>query len=140
MGLRYIFVLCLLGFGLNARAGGPKVAGSEDPTQDQALLKTQETLRSSAGRQEIIHESKAAQEVDQRVKELAGSSASEQEIYDLAADVLGNMKDKSPEQMMQILEQAQKDPAAFAKSWTPAQKKKLEELSQRLPAAQQKRP
>ena len=85
-------------------------------------------------------ENKDAAAVAAMVKEVAGSPEMKQEIYHLAADVLGNMKDLPPEQMQKMLQDAQKNPEAFTQQWTPEQQKRLKELSERMPAGQKKNP
>lgn len=83
--------------------------------------------------QDLSPEAKA---VAERLKKLAGSPEGEAQIYSLAADILGNMKDMPPEQMEKLLSKAQNDPQAFVESWTPEQQKKLKAISERLPANQ----
>jgi len=75
----------------------------------------------------------AVKQVQQDMSE-AGSDENTDMVYGLAADVLGNMKDMTPEQMVKTLDDAQKNPQAFADSLTPAQKDKLKDLSSRMPA------
>lgn len=77
-----------------------------------------------------------AKEVAERVKKMAGSPEQQAQIYSLAADILGNMKDMPPDQMEKLMSQAQSDPEGFVKSWTPEQQKKLKSISERIPANQ----
>ncbi|QLY24045.1 hypothetical protein [Bdellovibrio sp. KM01] len=100
-----------------------------------AIEKTQKDLRSSQTRQGMTKESPEAANVAEKVKSMSGSSANENEMYDLAADVLGNMKGLSQEQLMKVMQEAQKDPEGFLKTWTPEQRKKLEGIADRLPAS-----
>lgn len=80
-------------------------------------------------------DSPQAKKTYEQVHALAGGSDKDTDaVYGLAADVLGNMKDMTPEQMQQFLEKAQKDPQGFADSLTPEQKAKLQGISQRLPS------
>lgn len=105
-----------------------------------AIEKTQNDLRNSNTRAEMINSSAQAGKAAQQVKTLSGSPANENEMYNLAADVMGNMKGMSQEQIKQVMQQAQKDPEGFLKTWSPEQRKKLETLSERLPAATKKQP
>lgn len=105
-----------------------------------AVQAVQEQMKSPQFHQEASKNSPEARQVEMQVKDLAGSSGNEQEIYNLAAEVLGNMKDKSPDEMKKMLQDSQGNPEAFANSWTPEQKRKLEELAKRLPASQQAKP
>jgi len=116
----------------------PDVSFADEETQ--AAVKTvQEQMKSPKFHKDAAKESKEAAAVEKQVKELAGSEANEQEIYNLAADVLGNMKDLTPEQMTQLLQEAQNDPQGFASKFSPEQRRKLKELAERIPAAQKKR-
>ncbi len=112
-------------------------ANDESP---DPLLETQKLLKDPSFREKNAKESKEANQIDQRVKSISGDSANEQAIYELAAEVMGNMKNLSPEEMTKIVEQAMKDPAAYAASWTPEQKKKLKNVSERLPSSKAKLP
>jgi hypothetical protein len=79
-------------------------------------------------------------EVASHVTNISGGGANEEAIYKMAAEVLGNMKGKSPAEMAKILEDAKQNPEAFVNSWTPEQQAKLKELSERMPAAKQAKP
>lgn len=106
-----------------------------------AVQEVQKQMHSPKFHQDAAKTSPEASQVQDQVKKLAGSAENEQEIYNLAAEVLGNMKDQNPDEMIKLLQEAQRNPEAFAKNWTPEQKKKLKELSDRLPAASaQKKP
>lgn len=111
-----------------------------DPEVVEAVHAVQKQMKSSDFQKVTPNDSKEAKLVKTRVSEISGSAANEQEIYELASEVLGNMKDNSPEEMLKILSEAQTNPAAFAERWTPEQKKKLKELAERLPASQKKKP
>ncbi|WP_413574769.1 hypothetical protein ACLVWU_11115 [Bdellovibrio sp. HCB290] len=100
-----------------------------------AIEKTQQDLKNAQTRQGMINGSKEATEVSKQIKSMTGNSANEQELYNLASDVLGNMKGLSSEQLAQVIQQAQKDPEGFLKTWSPEQRKKLENLAERMPAA-----
>lgn len=110
-----------------------------DPDTRSAVEEVQKQMQSPSFHQNAAKESTEAADVEQHVKALAGSPENEQAMYSLAAEILGNMKDKSPEEMKKILEEARKNPEAFLKSWTPEQQKNLKNLSERIPAGQQKR-
>lgn len=105
-----------------------------------AVKEVQKQMRDPKFRDEKNYESKESKAVVKKVKDIAGSEANEQEIYNLAADVLGNMQDLTPEQMNQLLQEAQKNPEAFANRMTPEQKRKLKELAEKLPASQKRNP
>ena len=100
-----------------------------------AIEKTQKDILNEQTRENMAKESPEGAKAAEKIKSLAGSAANEQEMYGLASDVLGNMKGLTQEQMMQVIQQAQKDPEGFLKTWSPEQRKKLEDLSGRLPAS-----
>ncbi|WP_413560784.1 hypothetical protein [Bdellovibrio sp. HCB209] len=111
-------------------------AYAED-TEDMsaAIEKTQKDIRNTTTRAEMIKSSPEAAKAAEKVKALSGGSANEAEMYDLAADVLTNMKGMSQEQILEMMQKAQKDPEAFVKTWSPEQRKKLEKISDRIPAS-----
>lgn len=113
---------------------------SAQENSDEAIRKTQELLKNQAERNKVIGETSAATTADGKVKGLAGTAADEQAIYELAAEVLGNMKGKTPEQMSKVVGDADSNPAGFAETWTPEQKKKLKEISDRIPAGRASTP
>lgn len=106
-----------------------------------AVQAVQSDLRKPSIATEAGKMSPEARQVVQQIKNMTGGGADrEAEIYSLAADVLGNMQNLTPEQMEQLMQAASKDPEGFAKKWTPEQQKKLKEISERLPASQKKSP
>lgn len=111
-----------------------------DAENEAAVKEVQDQMKSPEFHKKAAKESPQAKEVEKYVKEISGSGKSEQEIYNLAAEVLGNLKGSDPEAMKQLLEQAGGNPENFANSWTPEQKKKLKEISARLPAATKDKP
>jgi hypothetical protein len=103
------------------------------------MQKVQRDLVDPKRRKDMIKDPKA-KDADANVQKLGGTEANQQMIYELAAQVFGNMKDKSPDEMMKILEQAQRDPAAFAESWSPEQREKLKRLGQSIEATKKSNP
>ena len=113
---------------------------SADEDIDQALLDTQEQLRKADLRIQSAKQSAEAAKVTSGVSELAGNKENEQEIYELASEVLGNFKGMNIEQMKEALLKAQNNPEKFASKWTPEQKKRLSEISKKLPQPKSNRP
>lgn len=113
--------------------------GWADADSRQAVRNVQDQMRKPGFAREAAKDSPEAAKVTRQVQDFAGSSGNEDAIYSLAADVLGNMQDMTPDQMMQFLTEAQKDPGSFAKKLTPEQQKKLHEIAERVPAAQKSR-
>ena len=115
------------------------LALADEETRD-AVAKAQADLRRPGFARESAKDSPAAAKVSAQVEALTGAGPNADAVYDLTADILGKMKDMTPEEMMKVVEQAQKDPAAFARNFTPEQKEKLHALSERIPAGQRKQP
>lgn len=101
----------------------------------KAIEEVQKAMASPDFSKKAAAESKEAAQVANYVSEISGNPELEREIYKLAAEVLGNMKGQNINQMQQILNEAKNNPEAFANKWTPEQRRKLQELSQKLPAA-----
>lgn len=103
--------------------------------EDQALEQTKNLLRDRDAREKSAKDTKGAKAM-QDVKNLTGGDAvAEDEIYGLASDVMPILMEEAkgdPNKMMQILEEAKNNPEAFAKRWTPEQRKRLKTLSEKL--------
>ncbi len=121
-----LFAFFLLLLTLTARAE------KLDKNAQEALEQTMGLLRSSQERNEEIKKDPKAKAVNAQVESLAGNAANTQKLYELSALIMQNLAEQSggdPDKMVKILEQAQKDPAGFAKSFTPEQKKLLQQLA-----------
>ena len=105
-----------------------------------AVSSVQEEIQNPDFHEQAAKTNPDAREIAKQIKEMSGTPANEQEVYNLASDILGNMKDSPPEEMKTKLQDAQDHPEGFANTWTPAQKRKLEELAKRLPASQKQKP
>lgn len=112
--------------------GTTATAQNLDGDSTEALAKTQELLND---RQKIKSETAnnpKAKQVDENVQFLMGSEEDTAAVYKLASEIFGDMAKTSGgdgDAMMKLLEQAQKDPAAFAKKFSPEQLAKLKELA-----------
>ena len=139
-------VLLSLSLNFNSSAFAQNARGTSQPDvhTQEALTKTQDLLRDSQKRQQAIREGgPAAQKADETVQRLTGGDPQlNQMIYSLSADVFANLVNMShgdPKLIQQILEDVKKNPAAFAESFTPEQRQKLREISERLAPANQRR-
>lgn len=128
-------ILLAIPFGLQILYSAPSRA---DEDTRSGVAHTQELLKDPEFRAKNAKESKPAEELDSHIKAMTKNPATEQQIYELAAEVMGNMKDLTPEQMAKVVEEAQKNPAAFANSFSASQKSKLHEIADRVPAAKAK--
>lgn len=106
-----------------------------DASSQNAMRQTQELLKNKEEREKVAIDPKG-KKVIQDIKTLTGGDKkSEEEIYGLAADLMPLLMEEAkgdPNKMMEILQEAQKDPEAFAKRWTPEQRKKLKGLADKL--------
>jgi hypothetical protein len=128
--VKIILILCLVSnFGQ---------AENAKPTDDKALEQTQELLKDPNQRKEFIDKTPDAKKTNDDLKTLVGSDQNLEEAYKLAAELFGKITAEAngdPEKMKKLLEEAQKNPAAFANSWSPEQKEKLKSIAEKTPAA-----
>lgn len=106
-----------------------------DKSTQEALDGTMELLRSPGKRDDAIKGDAKAKAADAQVKALAGDPATTQKLYELSALIMENLVKQAngdPEKMMKILEAAQKDPSAFANTWSPEQRQMLKDLGQQI--------
>ncbi len=101
------------------------------------LQQTQNTLIDPVQRQKAIGSSPSAQSADSSVQQLTASPAQTQKVYELASKVMGDLVQHTkgdPKQMESVLENAKNNPEAFANTFTPEEKKMLNDISQNIPA------
>ncbi len=132
-----IIAVCLISiqaFGQSSDGASTSI----DNASSKALSQTQDLLNNPEARNKAIQGNSRAESADSFVKKVTGGNAqTSNEVYGLAADVFANVvKDAhgDPKKMQEEIDKFEKDPAAFAAAWTPEQRAKLKELSQRLPA------
>lgn len=107
-----------------------------DAASDEALARTQAMLRDPQQRAKATSATRQAQFVDKQAQSLAGTPENTNAIYDLSADIMESLVLKTngdPAKMKELLDQAKNDPKAFAEKLTPEQRKKLQEISQKIP-------
>lgn len=110
--------------------------GDLDSASEEALAKTQALLRDPDQRAKATAATPQAQFVDKQTQSLAGTPENTNAIYDLSADIMESLALKTngdPAKMKELLDQAKNDPKAFAEKLTPEQRKKLQEISQKIP-------
>lgn len=123
-----------------AQEGAP-TAAKIDPASQEALLKTQQLLRDAKLREKAVGADLKAKDMDARVREFAGSDEAAQDIYSLSAELMENVVKESggdPEKMQKLIEEAKKNPSAFAARFSPEQKAKLKAIAEKIPT--QKKP
>lgn len=111
---------------------------SDESTFDDSLNKTQDFLKNRSERNEAISESQDAQKADSQVKKLAPDAKTQDEYYELSAEILNNYREAKDEAAMKRdISNAKTDPVSFYNRLTPEQKEKIKKLSEKLnPGAQ----
>lgn len=103
----------------------------------KALQETQDVLRNPALRaMQPEMKGPAGAALQGQLDALGGTSADQEKIYQMAAEILGDLAKQAngdPAQMEKILEQAKKNPEAFANSLTPQQQQQIKDLAKKLP-------
>jgi hypothetical protein len=102
-----------------------------DSASQEALRATLEVMTSPSQRGEVIQSDAKALKANESVTSLMGSPENSEKLYRLASQIMESLAVKTggdPDKMMQILDQAQRDPAAFAESFTEEQKASLRQL------------
>lgn len=109
-----------------------------DGADQEATTKTQELLKSKDARQKTIEKSEDAKKANAHLQGLTGGDEKlSQEIYELSAEIMPTLVEKSGGDSKKMLE-LMKNPEAFANSWTPEQKEKLKRLAEKLQSAPKK--
>lgn len=101
--------------------------------QQKALGGAIQELTDPSKREAAIKNDPKAVKSDQMVKEVGGEYS--EEIYQLAGKVMESLASEAggdPEKMEKILEKAQKNPEAFANTFSDEQKRMLNQLSKKI--------
>lgn len=101
--------------------------------QQKALNQVMSQLTNPTLRAEELKNNIKGQESDRALKDLGGEYS--EEIYQLAAQIMENLVREAqgdPDKMQQILEQAHKNPEAFANRFSEDQKRKLKDLAKKI--------
>jgi hypothetical protein len=100
---------------------------------DGALNLVQKDMSRPGFDKEAAKMSPEASKIVNSVNTMTGGNAEDtQAIFQLASEIMASMQTKSPEEMMKLINEAKSNPEAFASKWSPEQKRKLRELSDRL--------
>lgn len=116
---------------------------AETAEETKALDETLSILVSPEQRKQILEKDPKAKEADDFALQVGGNAANQQKIYELAAKVMADLAkngNSDPEKMMQILEKANKDPEGFANTFSPEQKKMLQELAAEIEKSKPTKP
>jgi uncharacterized alpha-E superfamily protein len=116
---------------------------AETTEEAKALDETLSILVSPEQRKQILDKDPKAKEADDFALQVGGNAANQQKIYELAAKVMADLAksgNSDPDKMMQILEKANKNPEAFANTFSPEQKKMLQELAAEIEKSKSSKP
>lgn len=130
-----ILILIVISFSL----GKSIQAKDLTPEQESALRGAVEELTNPAKRAETLKKDPKAAESDKILKEVGGEFS--EEIYQLAGKVMETIAVQAhgdPKKMEEILQRAKKDPAGFAKNFTPEEQKLLKEIGQKVEKSKKK--
>lgn len=107
--------------------------------QENALKGAIEELTNPTKRAENLKNDPKAAESDKILKEVGGEFS--EEIYQLAGKVMETIAAQAqgdPKKMQEILDRAKKDPAGFAKTFTPEEQKLLKDIGQKVEKSKKK--
>ena len=110
-------------------------AQSLDPASQEALDQALRILLDPAARSAEVSRTPQGAAADQQVRALAGSEALSQEVYALAGQMLSELVQSTrgdTQKMLEALDRARTDPAAFAALLSPATQERLRELAVKL--------
>lgn len=119
-------ILCICGFVFQV--------GADDlsPVDQEALEDTKALLNDPKRLEEVKSKNDKANSVDKNIDALGFSAQEKKEIYGLSSEIFEQLVKETngdPEKMKKLLSEAMKDPAGFAKKWSPEQKAKLKAIS-----------
>jgi len=115
---------------------GPLLAQQVDPGS-AALAEMLKSLTGPGGKGGPLGAGTGSGDIDQQVHALTGSPELTQEVYNLAAQVLGELLQSSGGDMNKLfdtLARAQSDPSAFVATLSPQTRDRLKDLSDRIAA------
>ncbi|MEK7356721.1 MAG: hypothetical protein AAB250_09740 [Bdellovibrionota bacterium] len=119
--------LCVFAFDVEGQARGSKPLSPDD---QKALQETQEMLRDRSQVEAFAAKDPNAKGADEMVKSLMGPDSGK--AYDLAADIFADLvrqAEGDPGKLMQLIQNAQKNPEKFATQLSPSQKTQMKALA-----------
>lgn len=106
-----------------------------DPASQEALAATLGLLRAPALRGPALAGNPQAAGIDKQIQGLTGSPELAQQMYELAAEIFNDLTRNSGGdvgKMSRALEDAKRDPAAFAAMLSPATLQRLREIAVKI--------
>jgi hypothetical protein len=107
-----------------------------DNASNTALKQTQQMMTDPNQRQKTLDTDPRAKAMDTAARQAVGDQNAA-DVYQLASELMGTLADESggdPVKMMELLQQAQRDPQSMEGKFTPEQKAKIKAMSERMPA------
>jgi hypothetical protein len=119
-------------------------AKSEAEVNKEALKATQDLLRNKKEREKELNNPGAQSAVSNMRNLTQGDAKLEEDMWSLAADVmpmLVEMTNGDPKKMLELLENAKRDPAGFASQFKGPEQAKLKAVAEKIQSrANQKKP
>ena len=107
--------------------------GQRDPAYQKSLQETQQLLESPTQRDQAIKGSPDAQKAYNQLKGVAKDKKTEDEYFELTSQIMGNYSSADNDQaLIQDVQKGMIDPETFYNKLTDAQKRKINELSQKI--------
>ncbi len=107
-----------------------------DKHSQKALKQTIELLNNQTKLNKAIQKSDKAKSNHKAIKSMTGNNQVKTDaIYKLSSEIMSSIVMKTngdPDKMMEILKKAETDPEAFAKTFTPEQRRALREVSSQI--------
>jgi hypothetical protein len=120
-------------------------AQTDEGTGDPGIItdpagETRKLLVSPDARGKNTDQDPKAKKADDYAKSVAGSKENSQALYELSAEIFSRLEKQAngdPEKLQKLMIEAARNPAAFGETFTPEERKKLKEVSDRSPHQQQ---
>jgi hypothetical protein len=129
------------GFAQNGPKETKKAESQLDDASESALRETQQLLRDPKRLEKEGLHTPEAKHNHQQLKQLMGTDADTAAVYDLVAEIFGDIvkeSDGNSVKMLEMLNQVMSKPEAFAHRMSPEQRKKLSDLAKKVEARQSK--
>lgn len=120
----------------------PLASIARDAHTDEALNQAKQDLTNKGRRQKVLDSTPDAKSADDAVSGLAGSEQNKEQLYQISADVMTYLYEKSngdPIKMQELLMQAQKDPEGFLSRLPSSERQKIKSLADQIEKQSQKK-
>lgn len=105
---------------------------NDDAVKNKGVEITADQLRNKDSRKALINHDEKSKDADKAAMSTVGEKNTD-EMYNISADILPILfKDKTPEQVVALLQEAQNDPKKFYESLPADTKKKIHELASKV--------